>query len=682
MENGCKWYFGPEGGTDNGPTNPSKGTFRFNEDISIVREAIQNSLDVPADADTPVEIKFSFSKMRSSEFPNFFGIREHINASFEYYKDTDRAKEKFPDMIAYLSKDGDRGNAEYADSVDIMTIGDYHTKGMLYEANNRMCPFHAFFHSIGVSVNKGSNSGGSNGLGKETLFNRSKIKTLLLCSRSETGTVVFQGASKLTTHLALDGSNQRVTAFGYYGINNDEPVTVETDIPECFRRNEIGTDVHVVGIDLSDKDKVRSSIVEAVLNHFWLAVHRKKLVVDVDGVRIDSDTLCGLIDKYFSGAGNAEGQINNYEKWNPRPFYNAVLNADAKKEKTAGEVETLPTVGRVKFYLDWSSDDLPKRISYMRVPRMVIFKRAKKNLPSFVGVFVCDNDEGNKMLRRVEPPAHDEWAVKYYEGSDTDIHRKAISEVDDFVNRMLDRYLKPKASHNEIIIPGIAELLPDTDEETAGGEHGTAGSGSSEGLQPSGKLAEKETAAPTTFIDSEWRSSPARPVAERKGSVTTVINDTAPSDDGEPAEITGTAETEHTDGESSGGGGGGGSDSQSADKATTNPKQNAKTYVRINVTYRAITFTRDGELWHRMIVRPDPAYKGKDFSDVMLHIKTGSDNGSAEETEIKKISGLLATTKVDGNCISGLDLKGEIKFDVRFADSFMHSVKVVAHASK
>ena len=60
IEKGCKWYFGLEGPMENGPTNPTKGTFSSSPDIDIVREALQNSLDAQYDESKPVTVKFSF----------------------------------------------------------------------------------------------------------------------------------------------------------------------------------------------------------------------------------------------------------------------------------------------------------------------------------------------------------------------------------------------------------------------------------------------------------------------------------------------------------------------------------------------------------------------------------------------------------------------------------------------
>ena len=119
----------------------------------------------------------------------------------------------------------------------------------------------------------------------------------------------------------------------------------------------------------------------------------------------------------------------------------------------------------------------------MRQPRMVIYKGGKPSYPNFAAVFVCDHDIGNRALRYVEPPAHNEWDIKYFEGADADKarYRKCISEVNNFVVSMLDKHFRGESTHNEIIIPGLAELLPDI-EKSDDGVPGTVGSGSSDGL--------------------------------------------------------------------------------------------------------------------------------------------------------------------------------------------------------
>lgn len=584
-------------------------------------------------------------------------------------------------MLQYLSSSGDKG--PFAESIDVLTIGDYNTKGMPYDKSAKSSPFVAFMHAIGVSTSKGENAGGSNGLGKETLYNRSAIKALLISTRTVAGQVVFQGATKLATHKDPDNpANDRASAFGFYGKDVKEPITVEKDIPECFIRQEPGTDIYVVGLLQFNKDATRDSIVKAVLNHFWLAVHRGKLVVEVDGVTIDEAHLPSLLAENFSDTFD-KSSIKNYEKWNPRPYYNAVVNAEAKKEKTAFVERNCAVLGHVRMFLDWSSDNLPKKVVFMRQPRMVIYKAGKPSYPNFAAVFVCDHDSGNRALRCVEPPAHNEWDIKYFEGNDSDkaTYRKGIKEVNDFVVQTLDKYFRSESSSNEIIIPGLAELLPDL-EKSDDGIPGSVGSGASDGLKPSGKIAHKETAAPVSFIENPDDSHGRMPTDKSsRGMATSLIEDTGVKTDedagGSPA-----VEIEHESQSSNGGGGGGGGGEESHDTPpkTTTDKPNAKTLVQVHILYTPICHIKDGVLLHRLVLKPDPKENIVRYKNVNVYVKTGNDNNTQDVTAIKSVINLPAGACLIGNEISGLDVTKNLKLDIQFVDTIKHSVKVVAYA--
>ena len=45
---------------------------------SLIRESIQNSLDVVKDKSQPVKMKFEFGKLRTKSFDNFYKLREHM----------------------------------------------------------------------------------------------------------------------------------------------------------------------------------------------------------------------------------------------------------------------------------------------------------------------------------------------------------------------------------------------------------------------------------------------------------------------------------------------------------------------------------------------------------------------------------------------------------------------------
>ena len=103
MEKGCKWYFGNEGGADFGPNDPIHQTYKGNPYYSIVREAIQNSLDVVDHDSSPVKVTFTYFDLDRINYPGLFQLEEHIKQSYEFYKNNRDAKALFEGMLSYLN---------------------------------------------------------------------------------------------------------------------------------------------------------------------------------------------------------------------------------------------------------------------------------------------------------------------------------------------------------------------------------------------------------------------------------------------------------------------------------------------------------------------------------------------------------------------------------------------------
>lgn len=77
LELNCKWHFAPQmGGREDGPNDPMQDNFKKTPYASLIRESIQNSLDVPLDETQPVRMEFSISRIRAREYANFFSIKE------------------------------------------------------------------------------------------------------------------------------------------------------------------------------------------------------------------------------------------------------------------------------------------------------------------------------------------------------------------------------------------------------------------------------------------------------------------------------------------------------------------------------------------------------------------------------------------------------------------------------
>lgn len=89
-EKDCRWHFGLESGREQ-LSDPMSDHFRDDLYTSLVRESIQNSLDAAADNPDPVRVEFKYRTLNSWDFPNFFGLRDHIQGCIDYYGNKARA---------------------------------------------------------------------------------------------------------------------------------------------------------------------------------------------------------------------------------------------------------------------------------------------------------------------------------------------------------------------------------------------------------------------------------------------------------------------------------------------------------------------------------------------------------------------------------------------------------------
>ena len=67
----------PDNGSIVGPNEPMTENFKKTPYASLVREAIQNSLDERLDKTKPLEMNFSIKKLSLERFPNFREIHQH-----------------------------------------------------------------------------------------------------------------------------------------------------------------------------------------------------------------------------------------------------------------------------------------------------------------------------------------------------------------------------------------------------------------------------------------------------------------------------------------------------------------------------------------------------------------------------------------------------------------------------
>ena len=70
LECNCAWHFAKQqdASQDVGPNNAAAEHFTATPYPSLIRESIQNSLDVVLDKSQPLRMKFEFGKLRTNTF--------------------------------------------------------------------------------------------------------------------------------------------------------------------------------------------------------------------------------------------------------------------------------------------------------------------------------------------------------------------------------------------------------------------------------------------------------------------------------------------------------------------------------------------------------------------------------------------------------------------------------------
>lgn len=448
-EKNCSWHFAQQlGGREDGPNDPMQENFKKTPYASLIRESIQNSLDVVLDKDQPVKMRFSIASFDTNNYPNFFDLRQHVQGCLAHYKNNQDAQQIYQPIIEYLNSLGKYDKLYY------IKVSDSNTTGMEYKKGNTELPFYAFVRAAGVSSKRDASAGGSFGYGKAAYFYISPLRTILVSTKTSNGNSYFEGVSSLCTHK-LEGCEDLFVAVGYYDNNNGEPIANEDDIPTRFKRSEPGTDIFIMGIDASDTDSIYHEMIEAVLRNFWLAIYKKKLEVQINDTTISNENLISIMEQYFPNEPDNKPKSRNY---NPRLYLDAVANTGCDNHHILIE-ESYPTIGKIKLFVVKNKKATDK-ILYMRKPLMLVKAERTKSSNGFLGVCVCEDQKGNEILRKTENPAHNEWVASNWKENKKTVNagKEAIKEVEKFIISAMEKLFSSKGQNIQSI-QGLEEFL-------------------------------------------------------------------------------------------------------------------------------------------------------------------------------------------------------------------------------
>lgn len=443
------WHFAyNNGGEEEGPNDSLTNYFTEKGMNSLAREIIQNAIDARSSDDAPVKVKFSLEHINVNDIPGVDTIRDVYVRSKQYYGYIDKWDKFCAEAIKEISSNK---------TIRILRIGDYNTRGLEGKDNDNKGSFYKLTRAVGVNSSTGV-GGGSFGIGKGAPFLASKIKTILYSTLNRNKEYIFTGSSRLTSFRDEKGDSHRGT--GYLGCVTEkgaESIRDASLIPDVFKRKEIGTDIIILGYEnfssSDDEGDWSETLARSVINNFWFAVYEKDLEVEFTSdssqvLKIDADTLNEQIEKFHSTCPDDEKNFDAYY------FHDAVKNHDNETTDFY-----LDRIGHCKIYLKFK-EGYPKRIQLMRRSKMLIENKSSKTNEEYAGLFICDDVEGNGILRQLEQPAHDKWIKnKDVKGSTV-----ILNEIRDTI-RSLILATRPRIESEIVDIPGLEDYLPDSSED-------------------------------------------------------------------------------------------------------------------------------------------------------------------------------------------------------------------------
>jgi hypothetical protein len=437
---------------------------------SLAREIIQNSLDARVNSD-PVIVSFDLFSINASEFPNLDQLKEKlIKASNTPKNQTDnRTRKRLEEAVAILDKP----------TLSILRISESNTTGMAGPADDDETPFYAYTKGSGLT---GKTDGlGSFGIGKKAPVVNSALRTTFVSTvynNPKYGNQgLAQGMSFWVTHKEGD---LKYDGLGYWGVREAFPVTEQSDLPNWLRREHLGTNIYIIE-PILPKDW-QEILVGAVLTNFFAAIHDGSLEVKAGTHTISRDSIRDMFqnkdvrvalqslddDQYLES-------LNNSER-----FFEAYSDPKSILEQT----QMSPPLGNFEIKL-LVADDLPKQVGFLRNGMFITSNdipslRKFQNTKDFVAVVYCTNNEGNSVLREMEPPQHNAFEGNRY---DRDKGPRLLKNLGKKIRDQLAKHIQP-----DLADVSSVDFLSDLFGYE--GQNSTNTSGPTD-LNPDGKIVQK-----------------------------------------------------------------------------------------------------------------------------------------------------------------------------------------------
>lgn len=254
---------------------------------SLAREICQNSLDARLDNAHPARLEFETFTINPKTIPDSSNLEDAFERSRDFWKiqDSTQARNFFKRALKDMN----------ANTIKCLRISDFNTSGLTGSRDEYNSPWCNLTKSSGASNKSGSN-GGSFGIGKFAPFACSSLRTVFYSTYDVDNISASQGVARLTTFK--NKKKETTQGIGFYGCDKNSPMYNQYSLNPNYTRPEkcTGTDIFIAGF--TGETGWEHQMVASILDGFLYAIYTGSLVVDVDGITINKETLPDLMDSH------------------------------------------------------------------------------------------------------------------------------------------------------------------------------------------------------------------------------------------------------------------------------------------------------------------------------------------------------------------------------------------------
>lgn len=452
------WKFQPnEDGTSQGWNDSTIAQFKANRLESLTRETIQNSLDARLDPSKPVVVEFKEQSRKVDEVPNVSTLRTILDLC-EKERETQN-----PDMIRELSL---AIKSLSQPKISVLTIADYNTTGMEGPCEPGY-PFYNYVKAVGQSGGSTARAG-SHGLGKGAPLACSTLRSIIVSTKWKGKKGVeglLQGRAVL---MSFRKGKKIYKGTGYWGDEQGYQAISPDAVPQKYKwlvRDDIGTSVHLLG--WTSSKNWRELIIGYAISSFFAAFERNTLVLIVGDQEVNSSNIEEL------AKSNSVRLVMRSERKEEKlddaiSYLGCLKDQDVIKEESQ-LMQFGRTSIRLKIY-----ENAPRKIALIRNDMLItenipgFWKRVPTKLGDFVGVVEVLDTVGSKLIRSMEPPAHNDLSKDWLPTPEEQkIGGIALDRLADELKKFTERH----AGGNDDVATRI-EFMADFFEDEAGDDRG------------------------------------------------------------------------------------------------------------------------------------------------------------------------------------------------------------------